>query len=237
MKWSCCEGGNVLLWENSASSARQMEDRGRGLAWVWECEAQSKQLEYYCFTHSDHILRFSPRYHLRPVSGCGPWSVLIPMCLETSLKNNTRLSSVLRALLWILCHQSFSLPPVSCECWSSILRSAHDNRVFVITWFWILSRKGMFIPFKEAISNIPKSPCSPPKWPSLARMVRYGGRVIGACDHVTRVVGPAQTRNLKEITRLMTSPGIPHWAQHAIWEPVPPRPRQQLTPSAREYLR
>ena len=172
-----------------------------------------------------------------PSLGVVPRSALIPMCLETSLKNNTRLSSVLRALLWILCHQSFSLPPVSCECWSSILRAAHDNRVFVITWFLILSRKGMFIPFKEAISNIPKSPCSPPKWPSLARMVRYGGRVIGACDHVTRVVRPAQTRNLKEITRLMTSPGIPHWAQHAIWEPVPPRPRQQLTPSDREYLR
>ena len=45
------------------------------------------------------------------------------------------------------------------------------------------------------------------------RMVSYGARVIGACDHVTHVA-QTQTRNLKEITRLMTSPA-PRLSPHS----------------------
>ena len=142
MKWSCCEGGNVLRWENSASSARQME----GVAWLPGVRPRVNSSSIIV----SHILITFCTSHL--VITCGPglrvWSrprpVLISICPGTSLKNNTRLSSVLCVLLlWFLGHQSFSLlPPPFCVI-VGFLFSSHDNSVFVTTWCRILSKNGM----------------------------------------------------------------------------------------------
>ena len=173
MKWSCCEGGNVLLWENSESSARQMEGVARDLGESF----QSKQLEYYCFTHSDHILHFSPRYHLLPcvVLTCPryvwgpPWK--ITLASQVSLRPPPPHLETWASV-------SFSLPPVfgvivgflfSSRQWCfrdhMILNSLPNRNVHLL--------KKPYQIFSKAC--VPRQNDHP--W---CRMVRYGGRVIEA---------------------------------------------------------
>ena len=173
MKWSCCEGGNVLLWENSESSARQMEGVARALGESF----QSKQLEYYCFTHSDHILHFSPRYHLLPcvVLTCPryvwgpPWK--ITLASQVSLRP----------------------PPPHLETWASVSFSL--SPVFTVIVGFLFSSRQWCFRDHMILNSLPnrnvhllKKPyqifskaCVPRQndhpW---CRMVRYGGRVIEA---------------------------------------------------------
>ena len=108
MKWSCCEGGNVLLWENSESPARQMEGVARALVRAASVNSSSIIVSHILITFcTSHLV----------ITCCSVWSwpVLVTICLGTSLKNNTRLSSVSppppHLETWV--SVSFSLSPVS----------------------------------------------------------------------------------------------------------------------------